>query len=196
MSDKQPSFLGRLIKGVFSLACLIAIVLMFMYSERIARYPWSWSGDDWKGFGNYAMMKGEEVKTGTLDLVETIKDTKFGQKLDALAAKYFDKKTDEAVASETPDTPEPSEAAPEYSEGEKLWLEGYELRREGNRAEGDAQSELYGQAVDVWKKAVPVLQTEIETAREAGDENRAAQLEELLTSLNQHLHSIFKDSSM
>ncbi len=203
MSDKKPSFLGRLIKGVFTLAVLITIGLAFMYSEKVGRYPWGWEKSDLGGFADYVMMKGQEVKSGTLVLVEKVKDIEFGKKLDSLAAKYFGK---DAAPDETdPATPVPAHpdavsadppAAPEYSEGEKLWKEGYDLRREGNRAEGAEQAALYQKAVDTWKKASPALQAELDAAKAAGEGNRAMQLEELLLSLNQQLGSVFKDTKM
>lgn len=198
MSDKKPSFLGRLIRWVFALVFLATVILGSMYSGKIERYPWQWSGDEWSGFKDYCLLKYEEVKAEARVIATKLEDSKFGEKLEGLASKLKAKIAGDSETPKTPETPKPdanvAEKPAEMSEGERLWQQGYELRKQGNRAEGDERQKCYEEAVSVWRKAIPALQAEIETAKEKGDTNRVQWLEELRKSLNDHLHDIMKDA--
>ncbi len=108
----------------------------------------------------------------------------------------------EAPAPVTADPAPPAVSAPapdepELSAAEQLFMQGYELKRQGNRAQGAQAEALYRQAAEVWKQqAVPALTREIELAEAHADKQRVRELEELYQSLNVFLHDIFKDSSM
>ena len=203
MSEKKRSCLGRLIRSAIGLAVLIAIGLAFMYSEKVQRYPWNWENNDLDGFWDYCLLKGDEVKTGTKDIFEKIKDSEFKKELAVIYDKYFTQKKETSETSETTEEPtgessgEAPTEAPEKSEALQKFEKGYDLFREGNKAEGDDADELYKQAVDVWKKeAIPLLQSEIEKATQDGDNTRVQMLEEIYKSLNQRLHGIGKDSKV
>lgn len=207
----KPSLLGKLVRGVIGLALMAGVVVSFMYSEKIGRYPWSWNGEDLSGFKDYCLGKFEEIKAGAHDLAVKIKDSKFGEELDALA-KNLQGKSEPAPASGTPEavpptgetpapvatTPLPAPtAAPTLSEGEKLFLEGYNLRKKGNREEDEkAQQALFSQAVEVWRKAIPALDKEIEAAESSQNSGRAESLKKIRHTLTTHLHDIFKDQKI
>lgn len=256
----RRSFLRTWLRRLMLLVVCVSLVLAFMYSERIGRYPWRWQGADLSGFADFCLGKFEEAREGTQTLIARFEDSKLAADLDQLYERMNEKlrRKREQVPAEPgepaappestphllagtepeparPPEPSPSQPAaeparppaaepapsataapekvepeggatlavaapaaePELSAAEQLFMQGYELKRQGNQLQGGEAEALYRQAAEVWKKqAVPALTREIELAEAHADKQRVRELEQLYQSLNVFLHDIFKDSRM